>query len=134
AEHMASVLDQVTAKRVSLDGSDCGVPFEQWLAPEGARPVLHAVDPDQGFNIIYSSGTTGAPKGIVQPHSMRWGQVRRGIYDETSVTMISTPLYSNTTLVSYLPTMANGGTAVLMPKFDVKGFLELAEKNRATHA
>lgn len=120
AEHMAGVLDQVKAKRVSLDGSDVGVPFEQWLAPEGAKPVLHQVSPEQGFNIIYSSGTTGAPKGIVQPHSMRWGQVRRGIYDESSVTMISTPLYSNTTLVSYLPTMANGGTAVLMPKFDVK--------------
>ena len=134
AEHMAGVLDQVKAKRVSLDGSDVGVPFEQWLAPEGAKPALHEVAPEQGFNIIYSSGTTGAPKGIVQPHSMRWGQVRRGIYDESSVTMISTPLYSNTTLVSYLPTMANGGTAVLMPKFDVKGFLELAQAHRATHA
>jgi acyl-CoA synthetase (AMP-forming)/AMP-acid ligase II len=134
AEHMAGVLSQVKAKRVSLDGSDCGQPFEQWLAPEGSKPVLHEVDPDQGFNIIYSSGTTGAPKGIVQPHRMRWGQVRRGIYDESSVTMISTPLYSNTTLVSYLPTMANGGTAVLMPKFDVKQFLELAQANRATHA
>jgi hypothetical protein len=95
--------------------------------------IVH-VDPDQGFNIIYSSGTTGAPKGIVQPHRMRWGQIRRGIYNEQSVTMISTPLYSNTTLVSFLPTLSNGGTAVLMPKFDVKGFLELAQANRATHA
>jgi long-chain acyl-CoA synthetase len=50
------------------------------------------------------------------------------------VTMISTPLYSNTTLVSFLPTISNGGTAVLMPKFDVKSFLELSEKHRATHA
>jgi hypothetical protein len=48
--------------------------------------------------------------------------------------MISTPLYSNTTLVSFLPTVSNGGTAVLMPKFEVKAFLELSEKNRATHA
>ncbi|MCR5877920.1 class I adenylate-forming enzyme family protein [Phenylobacterium sp. J367] len=134
AEHMAGVLDQVTAKRVSLDGSDVGVPFEQWLAPEGAKPVLHEVDPDQGFNIIYSSGTTGAPKGIVQPHRMRWGQIRRGVYPPEAVTMVSTPLYSNTTLVSFLPTLSNGGTAVLMPKFDVKGFLDLAEKYRATHA
>jgi len=134
AEHMAGVLDQVTAKRVSLDGSDAGVPFEQWLAADGAKPVLHEVDPDQGFNIIYSSGTTGAPKGIVQPHRMRWGQIRRGVYPADSVTMVSTPLYSNTTLVSYLPTISNGGTAVLMPKFDVVQFLELSAKNRATHA
>ena len=134
AQHMAGVLDQVTAKRVSLDGSDAGVPLEQWLAPEGSKPVLHDVEPDQGFNIIYSSGTTGAPKGIVQPHRMRWGQIQRGVYPPDAVTMISTPLYSNTTLVSYLPTISNGGTAVLMPKFDVKQFLELSEKHRATHA
>ncbi|MDO9430116.1 MAG: AMP-binding protein, partial [Phenylobacterium sp.] len=43
-------------------------------------------------------------------------------------------LYSNTTLVSFLPTISNGGTAVLMPKFDVKQFLDLSEKHRATHA
>jgi acyl-CoA synthetase (AMP-forming)/AMP-acid ligase II len=134
AEAMAGVMDQVKAKRVSLDGSDAGAPFEQWLAPEGSKPTPVEVDPDQGFNIIYSSGTTGAPKGIVQPHRMRWGQIRRGVYPETAVTMISTPLYSNTTLVSYLPTISNGGTAVLMPKFDAERFLKLSEKHRATHA
>ena len=134
AQHMAGVMDQVGAIRVALDGSDAGQPLNRWLAPEGAKPQLHEVDPDQGFNIIYSSGTTGAPKGIVQPHRMRWGQVRRGVYPADAVTMISTPLYSNTTLVSFLPTLSNGGTAVLMPKFDVKQFLELSEKHRATHA
>ncbi|MGH6910187.1 MAG: class I adenylate-forming enzyme family protein, partial [Phenylobacterium sp.] len=134
ADAMAGVMDQVTARRVSLDGSDAGMPFEQWLAPEGAKPTPVEVEPDQGFNIIYSSGTTGAPKGIVQPHRMRWGQIRRGIYGSEAVTMISTPLYSNTTLVSFLPTISNGGTAVLMPKFDAEQFLKLAEKNRATHA
>ena len=48
--------------------------------------------------------------------------------------MISTPLYSNTTLVSFLPTISNGGTAVLMPKFDAEQFLKLSEKHHATHA
>ncbi len=134
AEHMAGVMGEVDAVRVSLDGSGAGAPLEQWLAPQGVKPQLHQVEPDQGFNIIYSSGTTGAPKGIVQPHRMRWGQIRRGVYPAEAVTMISTPLYSNTTLVSFLPTLSNGGTAVLMPKFDVKQFLELSEKHRATHA
>ncbi|WP_374535165.1 class I adenylate-forming enzyme family protein [Phenylobacterium sp.] len=134
AKQLEGVAGQIAAKRVSLDGSDAGVPFEAWLAPKGARPEPVEVDPDQGFNIIYSSGTTGAPKGIVQPHRMRWGQIRRGVYPADAVTMISTPLYSNTTLVSYLPTISNGGTVVMMPKFDAEQFLKLSEKHRVTHA
>jgi len=134
ARQLEGVAGQIKAQRVALDGSDAGIAFEAWLAPKGSKPAPVSVDPDQGFNIIYSSGTTGAPKGIVQPHSMRWGQIRRGVYPADSVTMISTPLYSNTTLVSYLPTISNGGTAVLMPKFDAEQFLKLAEKHRATHA
>ena len=134
AQAMAGVMDQVTASRVALDGSDAGMAFEAWLAPEGAKPEPVTVDPDQGFNIIYSSGTTGAPKGIVQPHRMRWGQIRRGVYQPTSVTLVSTPLYSNTTLVSFLPTISNGGTVVLMAKFDAEQFLRLCEQHRVTHA
>ena len=42
------------------------------------------------------------------------------------MTLVSTPLYSNTTLVSFLPTLGHGGTAVLMEKFDAVGFLQLA--------
>ncbi|MFN3512770.1 MAG: class I adenylate-forming enzyme family protein [Phenylobacterium sp.] len=134
AKQLQDVAGEISATRIALDGSDAGQAFEAWLAPAGARPAPVEIDPDQGFNIIYSSGTTGAPKGIVQPHRMRWGQIRRGVYPQDSVTMISTPLYSNTTLVSYLPTISNGGTAVLMPKFDAEQFLKLSEKHRATHA
>src|SRR3546814_12462602 len=54
-------------------------------------------------------------------------------YDRDAVTLLSTPLYSNTTLVSLFPTLAGGGTVVLMAKFDVGTFLELAQKHRVTH-
>ena len=134
AQALAGVAGDISARLIALDGSDVGQPFEDWLAEAGAQPASVMVEPNDPFNIIYSSGTTGAPKGIVQPHAMRWGQVRRGIYSVDSVTMISTPLYSNTTLVSFLPTLGNGGTAVLMPKFDAEAFLKLSQKHRATHA
>ena len=134
AAAIAGVAGEIAARRIALDGSDAGLAFESWLPDAGARPQAVSVAPNDPINIIYSSGTTGAPKGIVQPHAMRWGQVRRGIYSGDSVTMISTPLYSNTTLVSFLPTLGNGGTAVLMPKFDAEKFLKLSETHRATHA
>ncbi|HRP27483.1 MAG TPA: fatty acid--CoA ligase family protein, partial [Burkholderiaceae bacterium] len=89
--------------------------------------------------IIYSSGTTGTPKGIVQSHRLRWLQLMREPghdyeADAANVNLISTPLHSNTTLVSFLPTLANGGTLVLQPNFDAVEYLELAQRHRVTHA
>ena len=122
---------------IALDDSAFGLPFSQWLAEEGARPEERAVAPADPFNIIYSSGTTGAPKGIVQSHKMRHEYARRTIpggYDDDTAVICSTPLYSNTTLVSFLPALTAGGKVVLMKKFEARRFLELSERHRVTHA
>ena len=121
---------------ISLDGVAPGAAFDTWLAAPGARSRDVTLAPDAPFNIIYSSGTTGTPKGIVQSHGMRWSHVARGgryAYDEHAVTLLATPLYSNTTLVVFFPTMAFGGTVVLMAKFDPDRYLALAAQHRATH-
>jgi long-chain acyl-CoA synthetase len=110
--------------------------LDDWIAAPGTKPAAVDVQPAWPFNIIYSSGTTGTPKGIVHPHAMRWAHVQRAAslgYGREAVTLLSTPLYSNTTLVSFLPAVALGGTAILMAKFDVRGYLELAQKYRVTH-
>ena len=109
--------------------------FAAWLSEDNPAPV--DVTPDMAFNIIYSSGTTGTPKGIVQSHAMRWSHVGRGTmlgYTADTMTLVSTPLYSNTTLVSVIPTLANGGALVLMPKFDARRALELSVAHGVTHA
>jgi len=128
----------VVLPRVSLDAVAPGRAFEGWLAPAGARPqpLTVTVTPESPFNIIYSSGTTGTPKGIVQSHGMRWTHVRRGaVYDygPQGTTLLSTPLYSNTTLVVFFPTLGSGGTVLLMAKFDALRYLQLAERHRVTH-
>ncbi|CAN7645655.1 class I adenylate-forming enzyme family protein [Variovorax paradoxus] len=121
---------------VALDSSAAGQALERWLAPVGTQPRAVETQPSWPFNIIYSSGTTGEPKGIVQGHGMRWAHVQRGArygYGPDTVTLLSTPLYSNTTLVVFFPTIAFGGCVVLMPKFDALGYLQLAEQRRVTH-
>ena len=133
--HLALVAPAITARRVALEDGAEGISLADWLAVEGASPTPVLIEPDQAFNIIYSSGTTGNPKGIVQPYAMRWNHVGRfGGYGPGSVTMISTGLYSNTTLVCFLPALATGGTVVLMPKFDARRFLELSGRYRANYA
>ena len=130
ASEMGAALDRVSCKIIRLES------FEDWLAPVGSQPPSVIIDPAWPFNIIYSSGTTGTPKGIVQSHGMRARHVDRAEalgYGEASVTLLSTPLYSNTTLVSFLPSLAKGGTVVLMKKFDATDYLRLAETERVTH-
>ena len=113
--------------------------LDAWLAPGPAQPLDTPLSALEGmpFNIIYSSGTTGVPKGIIHSWRMRWFHLVGGAaagYDSATVTLLGTPLYSNTTLASALPTLAWGGHLVMMPKFDARGFVELAEKLRATHS
>jgi long-chain acyl-CoA synthetase len=136
ADALGGQLDALKAKLVGLDEGAPGVRHDQFVAPEGAGPAPVAIGKDIPFNIIYSSGTTGAPKGIVQSHGMRFGHVMRAQpmgYGPDSVSLLSTPLYSNTTLVSFFPTLALGGTVVLMKKFDAAQYLDLAQRHRATH-
>jgi long-chain acyl-CoA synthetase len=108
-----------------------------WLTVS-TRPRQVEIDPAWPFNIIYSSGTTGTPKGIVQPHAMRWAHVARGSnygYGPDAVTLVATSLCSNTTLVAVFPCLAEGGTLVMSEgRFDAQAYAALAEDARATHA
>lgn len=103
-------------------------------APDTPPPVSMSLD--HGFNLIYSSGTTGTPKGILQSRGFRAREAEvienRYALNEQTRTIISTPLCSNTTLFLLFTVLACGGTVKVMEKFDATGWLTLAQTWRPT--
>ena len=133
---VAALLGETSVPCIALDAGARGRPLADWLAPVGAKPQPVALTAESPFNIIYSSGTTGTPKGIVQSHGMRAMHVARGDvygYGPQRTTLLATPLYSNTTLVVFFPTLGFGGTVLLMAKFDAAAYLALAQQHRVSH-
>jgi acyl-CoA synthetase (AMP-forming)/AMP-acid ligase II len=128
-EKLLAAAGELTARVVALDAG-----FDDWRGPEGASPAPARPGPGDPFNIIYSSGTTGRPKGIVLSQATRWAQLSPLGYRNDSVALIALSLYSNMGLLSVLPTLAYGGTVALLPKFDVTQFLEVSQRRRATHS
>jgi long-chain acyl-CoA synthetase len=121
------------------DGTEGGYrSYEQLTgaAPDDEPPPAGLAD-DDPFNIVYSSGTTGEPKGIVHTHAIRlayatgFGSSFR--IHQDSVVLHAGSLVFNGAFLTLLPAMYVGCTYVLMRAFEPEAMLEVMVREKVTH-
>lgn len=128
--------------RIAFGGAVAGhLVYEDEVA---GLPTEPPVDQPRGSDMLYSSGTTGRPKGIKpaltgaqvgdEPGSPLLKQVRQFGFDENTVYLSPAPIYHSAPLRYSASTQALGGTVVLMERFDPERSLECIERYRVTHS
>ena len=137
------VRDQVPAilagRWILIDGVRAGFrSYHDLVAnePEREPPEAELVANDP-YNIIYSSGTTGEPKGIVHTHEVRAGYCTlfASAFRMTpeSVCLHAGSIVFNGAFLDLMPWMYLGGTYILHPAFDAGRVIEEVERSRVTH-
>ncbi len=123
-------------------GADLKAPFADYATATAALPATPIADEALGTAMLYSSGTTGRPKGILRPlpenppseplplfHFLH----KLWRYREDMIYLSPAPLYHSAPNAAVSLTLGVGGTVIVMEHFDPEHYLSLIEKYRVTH-
>jgi fatty-acyl-CoA synthase len=163
AAELRSILLDCAPRAFVYDGEHAGVvrelgdslPIDSWVAldepalprharhaelvsrPSPRRFELRPIDPEAACCLLYTSGTTGRPKGVILPHRMiAWNGYNTAIswqLRDDDVTSVFTPLYHAGGLGAFLvPVLTIGGTVVLHKGFDPADVWATIARERCT--
>jgi fatty-acyl-CoA synthase len=135
AEHAPELL-----RKFIVGGETAG--FEDWQSAVASQPSDEISDQSLGVPMLYSSGTTGKPKGIFRapqntdldaPHPLKLVGAYYG-FSDTTVYLSPAPLYHSAPLFYNTLNMTGGGTSIIMDRFDPEQALALIERYEVTHS
>ena len=138
AAELAPLLKGV-AHRFMIDGTIEG--YRSWEDAVARQPATPIADQTAGHDMLYSSGTTGRPKGVlpvVEPQPIDTPNpllaITRKLYgmDENTIYLSPAPLYHAAPLRFNMSVMRLGGTSVIMEHFDAEEYLRLVGKHKAS--
>ncbi len=141
-----SVVDKLVGKMDNvahaymLDGVIAG--FESWEDTVAAQPDTPIADECEGASMLYSSGTTGRPKGVLKPlpegeygaedgpnlFAMLYGA------NESTIYLTPAPLYHAAPLTFTMAFIMGGMSVVVMEHFEAEAALQAIEKYKITHS
>jgi long-chain acyl-CoA synthetase len=127
-----------------VDGTGDDGPFDDYEKAVAAYPSTPIEDERLGVAMLYSSGTTGRPKGIVRPlpdnppgQQLPLMEFLIGLWhyrDDGMIYLSPAPLYHSAPQAAVGLTIRCGGTAIIMERFDPELYLALVERYKVTHS
>jgi fatty-acyl-CoA synthase len=102
------------------------------------KPFVRDLEPSSPLGVIYTSGTAGAPKGVVFTHETTLNFVLEGLLrdpmrpDETRALLVLPMFTLGGSLWGLVQTLVRGGTFIIEPNFDPRRALDVIQKQRVT--
>ena len=123
-----------------LDGTTAG--FENWEEAIAEMPTTRIADESIGGSMLYSSGTTGRPKGIMKPlpegefAGNEGANLIAALYgaSENSIYLSPAPLYHSAPLTFTIGFLMSGITCVIMSHFEPEAAISAIERYKVTHS
>jgi len=146
-QSFASILKEILPDLPKLSQDKCILTgstideFKSWddFIATGKREALPDINikSDDFFNIMYSSGTTGLPKGIIHTHGVRanycTGFASSLRLSPESVVLHTGSIVFNGAMIDLMPWMYLGATYILHSTFDVEAMMETIAAEKVTH-
>ena len=126
-----------------VDGEGEGERVQNLQEATAAYPATAVADECLGTGMLYSSGTTGRPKGILRPLPLQPPSQQLPLYAfleklwryrEGMIYLSPAPLYHSAPQAAVSLTIDNGGTAIIMETFDAEQYLQLVQRYKVTHS